>query len=59
MQNIIFLKNTDPKNQIVLFLFCQPIDLIFFVVFPVYQKNNLVSPNVLFLELIMCVVLVS
>ena len=59
MQNNIFLKNTDPKNQIVLFLFCRPIDLIFFAVFPVYQKNNLVSPNVLFLELIMCAVLVS
>ena len=59
MQNNIFLKNTDPKNQIVLFLFCRPIDLIFFDFFPVYQKNNLVSPNVLFLELIMCAVLVS
>ena len=39
-----FLKNTDPKNQI-LFLFCRPTDPSFFDVLPVYQKINLVSPS--------------
>ena len=39
---IIFLKYTDAKNQIILFLFCRPIDSIFFfVVFSVDQKNLL------------------
>ena len=36
---IIFLKNTDVKNQIILFLFCRPIDPIFYAVFHVVQKN--------------------
>ena len=39
-----FLKNTDPKNQIILFLFCQPTDPIFFAVWSVGQKIDLVSP---------------
>ena len=42
---ILFFKNTDPKNQIRLFSFCQPIDPIFFAVLPVDQKINLVSPK--------------
>ena len=29
MQNISFEKITDPKNQIILFLFCRPTDPIF------------------------------
>ena len=35
MQNIIFLKNTNPKNQIKRFLFCRPTDPEFFAVLPV------------------------
>ena len=42
-----------------LFLFWRPSDPIFFAVLPVDQKINLASPNVLFLELILCAVLVS
>ena len=42
---ILFLKNTDPKNQIKLFLFCRPSDPIFFAVLPVDQKINLILPN--------------
>ena len=38
-----FLKNTNPKNQIILFLFCQPTDPIFFAVLPVDQKFDLAS----------------
>ena len=34
-----FLKNTDPKNQIILSLFCRPIDPVFFAVLPVDQKD--------------------
>ena len=45
MQDIIFLKNTDPKNEIILFLFCRLTDPNFFSVFPVDQKNNLILPN--------------
>ena len=59
IQNNIFLENTDSKNQIILFLFCQPIDPTFFAVLPADQKNTLVLPNVLFLELILCAVLLS
>ena len=44
MQNIMFKENTDPKNQITLFLFCRPTDPIFLAVLPVDQKINLVSP---------------
>ena len=44
MQNIMFKKNTDPKKQIILFLFCRPTDPIFLAVLPVDQKINLVSP---------------
>ena len=44
MQNIIFLKNTDPKNQIILFLSCRLTDPISFAVLLVDQKINLVSP---------------
>ena len=40
-----FLKNTDPMNQIILFLFCRPTGPIFFAVLPVDQKINLISPN--------------
>ena len=39
-----FLKNTDPKNQIILFLFCWPTDPIVCGALPVDQKFNLVSP---------------
>ena len=40
-----FLKNNNPKNQIISFSFCRPTDPIFFPVMPVYQKINLVLPN--------------
>ena len=40
----MFKENTDPKNQIILFLFCRPTDPIFLAVLPVDQKINLVSP---------------
>ena len=43
----------------ILFLFCRQIDPIFFPVLPVDQKINLVSPKVLFAELILCAGLVS
>ena len=33
-----FLKNTDPQNQI-LFLFCGPIEPIFYAVLPIDQKK--------------------
>ena len=42
MQNIIFKKNTDPGNQIIIFLFSRP--TLFFAVLSVDQKINLVSP---------------
>ena len=42
MQNIIFKKKTDPKNQIILSLFCLPTDP---MVLLVDQKINLVSPK--------------
>ena len=42
---ILFL-NTDPKNQMILFLFCWPPDPIFFAVLPIDQKVNLVLPYV-------------
>ena len=58
MQNNIFVKNTEPKNQIIFILFYQPIDPIFLLSFPCTEKINLVWPNVLFLELILCAVLV-
>ena len=41
MQNNILLKNTDPKNQIMLFLFCRPIDPTFVAVFPVDETDEL------------------
>ena len=44
MQNIIFSKNTDSKNQIILFLFGRPTDPIFCAALPVDQKINLVLP---------------
>ena len=52
MEIIIFNKNTDPKNQISLFLFCRPTGrpyffLFFFAVLPVDQKINLVLPNLI------------
>ena len=40
-----FLKNTDPKNQIILFSFCRPTDLLYIAVLPVDQNTNLVSPK--------------
>ena len=58
MQNNVFKIDTDANNQLISFLFCRPIDPSFFVVLLVDQKN-LVSPNVLFLELLLCAVLVS
>ena len=42
--NIIFLKNIDPKNQIISFLFWRPTEPDFFAVLPVDQKINFVSP---------------
>ena len=39
----IFL-NTNPKNQIIFFLFCRPPTLFFIAVLPVDQKMNLVLP---------------
>ena len=49
MEIIIFNKNTDPKNQISLFLFCRPTGrpYFFFAVLPVDQKINLVLPNLI------------
>ena len=53
MEIIIFNKNTDPKNQISLFLFCRPTGrpyfffIFFFAVLPVDQKINLVLPNLI------------
>ena len=52
MEIIIFNKNTDPKNQISLFLFCRPTGrpyffFFFFAVLPVDQKINLVLPNLI------------
>ena len=50
MEIIIFNKNTDPKNQISLFLFCRPtlfFFIFFFAVLPVDQKINLVLPNLI------------
>ena len=44
MQNIILQKNADPKNQIILFLFCRPTDPIYLLSLPVDQKMNLVLP---------------
>ena len=38
-------EDTDPKNQIILFLSCRPTDHVFFVVLPVDQEIDLVSPN--------------
>ena len=38
MQSINFLKNTNPKNEI-LFLFCRPIYPIFFAVLPADEKK--------------------
>ena len=58
MQNNISSKNTDPKNQIILFSFCQRLTLLF-CGYSRRQKINLVSPNVLFLELDLSAVLVS
>ena len=43
MQKLL-LKNIDPKNQIILFLFFRPTNPILFAVLPVDQKINLVSP---------------
>ena len=40
-----FLKNADPKNQIILFLFCWPTVPIFFAALPVDQKISWVSPK--------------
>ena len=42
--NNIFLKNIDPKNQIISFLFWRPTEPDFFAVLPVDQKINFVSP---------------
>ena len=42
-----------------LFLFCQPIDPIFFRFLKGRPKINSVLPDVLFLELILCAILVS
>ena len=42
--NIIFSKNIDPKNQIISFLFWRSTEPDFFVVLPVDQKINFVSP---------------
>ena len=39
-----FLKNTNPKNQII-FLFCPPTNPTFFVVLPIDPKINLVLVN--------------
>ena len=44
MQNIVFLKNTDPKNQVILF-FCFANQPYFSAVLPIDQKINLVFPN--------------
>ena len=58
MQNNIKKKNTDPKNQIILFLFCR-LTLFFSLSCRLTKKINLVLPNVLFLKLILCAVLAS
>ena len=39
VKNIIFQKNTDHQNQIILFLFCRPTDpTFFFAALPLDQK---------------------
>ena len=43
---LVFKKNTDPKNHIILFLFCRHTDPVYFAALRVDQKINFASPYV-------------